>query len=444
MNTSTSSRDQLPLIALVGRPNVGKSTLFNRILGKRKAITDPTPGVTRDPVSGIWYLDEKPLLLVDTGGFKIEREGLDGQVTEKSLEVVRKADLILFIVDVEEITAEDEAFVEALRPYSEKVILVVNKVDNEKREMAVWNFHNLGFPRVMGVSAAHGRNIGELEEEIENSIDMEFHHDFIESHDIRIAILGKPNTGKSTLTNYLTDSGSSIVSDIPGTTRDVIEGAFHYRDTHFSVMDTAGIRRKRKVEENIEYYSVNRAIKSIEHSDIVFLLIDSLEGVTDQDKKIAAQIVKHGKGVILVLNKWDLLEDVPNQLQAMEDRVRFVFPILEFAPIVPLSALKGEGVDTLLDTALKIQKQLLMRVDTGKLNKRFSEWIEYLEPPRHSKGRFRVRYITQVSAAPVRFVLFINRKKGFPASYVQYLKNRIRKEFGFTSVPVDIELRERS
>ncbi len=438
-------RERLPVIAVAGRPNVGKSTIFNRLIGRRQAITDPVPGVTRDPVESEYFLDGRKVLLIDTGGFKLEQNKMDSLVNEKSISAVKRADLVLLVLDVTEITPEDEAFIEFLRPYSGKLIAVVNKVDNDKRESDVWNFYSYGFSQVIGISAAHGHNFDDLEEAMVKTIDFDTAGEHFEERDpdIRIAILGKPNTGKSTLTNRLTDTDKSIVSDIPGTTRDVIEGRFDYRDHHFRVLDTAGIRKKKKVEEDVEYYSVNRAIKSIGDADIVFLMIDSLEGLADQDKKIASLIVRKGTGVILVLNKWDKLDPVSNQLQAVEDRTRFVFPILDFAPLLPLSALKGTGLDSLLKTTLKVWKQLNTRVDTSRLNKLAKEWVEHYEPPSKKKTKYKVRYLTQVRSNPVQFILFVNVKKGFPAGYVQYFKNKIRKELGFSSVPVSIELRER-
>jgi len=437
----------LPLVAVAGRPNVGKSTLFNRLLRKRKAITDPTPGVTRDPVAEEWQVGDLKVNLVDTGGFKMEQEGLDSLVTGKSLEVVRAADLILLLMDVREITPEDETFIEALRPFSEKIILVVNKVDTPEKQTDVWNFHSLGFPRVIGISAAHGLNCGELEDlvlqELRTLPPREGASEALPDPDIRIALLGKPNTGKSTLLNRLTGSERSIVSDIPGTTRDVVEGRFTSQKRNFRILDTAGIRRKSRVEENVEYYSVNRAIKTIEEADVVLLMIDSLEGLADQEKKIASLVVKKGKGIILVLNKWDLLPDVANQAQAVQDRVRFLFPVLDFAPLVPVSAKTGQGIDELLASTVRVWKQLTRRVETAKLNKALSEWTEYNAPPVVKNFRYKVRYITQVSANPVQFLAFINRRRGFPDTYVQFLRNQIRKDLGFTSVPFTLDLKER-
>ncbi len=441
------SKPDLPLVVIAGRPNVGKSTLFNRFVKKRKAITDPTPGVTRDPVAEEWFIDDVSVNLVDTGGLKVEQEGFDSQVTDKSLEVINKADLILLLLDLKEITPEDETFIQSLRPLADKIILVVNKVDTPEKEADVWNFFSLGFSDVIGVSAAHGLGCGELEELVKSRIDWDAagveHAETAADPDIRISLLGKPNTGKSTLLNQFLGSERSIVSDIPGTTRDVVEGRFVSQKKTFRILDTAGIRRKKKVEENVEYYSVNRAIKSIEESDIVYIMIDSLEGLVDQEKKISGLVVNKGKGIIMVLNKWDLMNKISNQFEAVSDRVRFLFPILDFAPLLPLSAKSGEGIDELLRTTVKVWNQMNMRVDTARLNKALNQWMEYKEPPVVKNFKYKIRYITQVSANPVQFKAFVNRRKGFPESYVQFLRNQIRKDLGFSAVPFTLELKER-
>ncbi|MEW5817335.1 MAG: ribosome biogenesis GTPase Der [Spirochaetota bacterium] len=442
--TSLVIRKSLPQIVIVGRPNVGKSTLFNRLLGKRRAITDIRPGVTRDPVEA--ECDSSlPCLLIDTGGFKAGKDPIDRLVVEKSIARIKEADLILLVMDVHEITSEDEAFVEFLRPYSDKIFLVVNKADNPKDEYAVWNFQTFGFPNMLGISAAHGIHIGELKEKIAALLAGKTASLLKEEvkPDIRLAVLGKPNTGKSTLVNKLTKSELSIVSEIPGTTRDVIEGEFVYNNLLFRVCDTAGIRKKKKVDKDVEYYSVNRAVKSINEADVVFLIIDAAEELSEQDKKIASLVVKKGKGIILVLNKWDIMQNIPNQFEAVKDRIRFVFPVLEFAPVIPISALYGRGIDTLMETGIKIWRQLNRRIDTSTLNQKLKGWIEHYAPPLSKKHTaYKLKFITQIRLNPVHFIFFVNRKKGFPGAYIQYIKNRIRKEFGFSLIPFNIELKE--
>lgn len=434
----------LPLISIVGRPNVGKSTLFNRLIGKRRAITDPTPGVTRDPIPERWLLGNHPVTLVDSGGVKLNKLGIDGLVREKSLSLLEVSDAIIFMMDCMEVNQEDQALLEELRPYTDKVVLAVNKVDDALRDDTVWNFFQYGYQRVVGLSAAHGLGIEELEDTLLGMLSLERVEEIPdEPESVKLAIMGKPNTGKSTLTNLLTGRNVSIVSEEAGTTRDVMKATFVYRGTDYTVLDTAGIRRKSKVDEDVEYYSVNRAIKTIDEADVILLMIDALEGLAEQDKKIASLIVRQGKGIVLCLNKIDKLSGTPNELEAIKDRVRFLFPILSFAPIVPISALEGMEIGKLLDVVWLVYKETQKRVDTSLLNDRLKEWTTAQEPPRAPNGYYKVLYGTQVSAAPVRFLFFVNNVKNFSETYISYLKNCIRRDLGFSHIPIEISLRER-
>ena len=437
-------------VVIIGRPNVGKSTLFNRLIGKRRAITDPTPGVTRDPITERWILNGHAVNLTDSGGVKLDLEGFDELVSKKSLSLLDNADAVLFMMDCTEVTPEDQMLLKVLRPYSDKIIMVVNKIDDPTREDLIWNYFSYGYQRIVGISSSHGLGIDTLEDTLMGMLDLEDDLDDVddleqenERNSIKLAVLGKPNTGKSTLTNLLTGLDLSIVSPIAGTTRDVVKGSFAYKGNEFTILDTAGIRRKSKVEEDVEYYSVNRAIKTIDEADVVLLIVDTIEGLSEQDKKIANLIVRRGKGVVIVLNKTDLLKGIPNERQAIEDRVRFQFPILNFAPIQFISAAKGEDIGPMLDTALRVYAQLGRRIDTAALNNALKAWGESYQPSRGAEGHYKVYYGTQISAQPVRFLFFINRKKDFPQTYVQYLKNCIRRDLGFTDVPVEIDLRER-
>lgn len=435
---------KLPLISIIGRPNVGKSTLFNRLIGKRRAITDPTPGVTRDPIPERWLLGNHPVTLVDSGGIKLEKDKMDALVSEKSISLLSQSDIIMFLLDCTEITAEDEMLFKLLRPYTDKVIMVINKIDDDTREDLVWNFYEHGYQRLVGISASHGLGIEELEDTLLGMLNLERSEiEPEEAETIKIAVMGKPNTGKSTLTNFLTGRDVSIVSDIAGTTRDVMRATFTYKGSDFTVLDTAGIRRKGKVEEDVEYYSVNRAIKAIDEADVVLLMVDVLEGLSEQDKKIASLIVRQGKGIILVLNKIDLLPGVPNEMEAIKDRVRFLFPILSFAPMIPVSAKKGQDVGKLLDTVWAVWKQLNKRVDTGIFNQALRSWCAEYQPPRSADGHYKILYGTQVSVNPVRFLLFVNKVKAFPETYLSYIKNQMRSTLGINYIPIEISVRER-
>jgi len=462
-----NNTDNLPLVALAGRPNVGKSTLFNRLLHKRRSITDPTPGVTRDAVATDTVILGKPLKLVDTGGFKLDRNpdspegGLEKLVVDRTLEVIKNADLVVLLFEAGELSLEDEEFIDLLRPYQNKLLAAVNKTEGGRREAEAWNLLSYGFEKVYMISAEHGDNIGDLEEAIIRGLynegtrfgvspidDAQIAAHSVEASIVkpvvRLAILGKPNTGKSTLSNRLTSSSASIVSDIPGTTRDVVEGNFIWKKRDFHVLDTAGIRRKTKVSENIEYYSVNRAIKTMDEADIVFLIIDAQEGLTDQDKKIAALAHDKGRGLILVLNKWDTMPTIKNTFEAVRDRIHFLFGQMEYAPIIALSALNGNGMDELLNTSLKMYDQLNKKIETAALNQALEKWLKEYPPPSGPQTRFKVRYAVQKEANPVRFVFFTSRTHAVNEAYVAYLRNRIRRDLGFSLVPVSIELRASS
>jgi GTP-binding protein len=498
-----------PTVALVGRPNVGKSTLFNRLLHRRRAITSPIPGVTRDPVVADAYIGGAALRLIDTGGFKLDRrkyddeiyqsrpgagvkkyddaDMLDDLVLERTWETIKNADVIVLIFEAGVLTLEDEEFIDKLRPFQNKLIAVVNKTEGGRRESEAWNLLSYGFSEVFMISAEHGDNIALLEAAIAKRVQAINNPDasigvcrFGKEWDcgsntqdsaascgvldpcpaielpagtapglemprgdipIRIALLGKPNTGKSTLSNYLTSSEASIVSPVPGTTRDVVEGRFYFQGSSFRLLDTAGIRRKTSVKEDIEYYSVNRAIQAIDDADIVFLLIDAAEGLSEQDKKIAALACDKGRGVILVLNKWDVMPQMKNTFEAVSDRIRFMFPKMDYAPLLALSAKTGEGIEKALQTALRMYKQLTRHIETAVLNEALARWMEETPPPSGPQTRFKVKYAVQASANPLRFILFVSRPGALTESYLSYLRNRLRKDLGFSMVPIQLEVR---
>ena len=452
--SAPSSRE--PLIAVVGRPNVGKSTLFNRLLKKRRAITHPQPGVTRDVVSAEWSVGDRPVRLLDTGGVTPEGDAFHRVVSERSVAALARAHVVLLVMDVTETTAEDQLFLEALAPHRDRTILVVNKVDTEKRDPDVWDFHRFGFSDVVAISAEHGRGIDDLLTAVTARLDAiprspDESGGVVEGAAggapptdpglIRISVLGQPNTGKSTLCNTLVGYDASIVSDLPGTTRDVVEERFSSGGYHIRILDTAGIRRKKRVTEDIEYYSVTRAIDTIDESDVILLLVDADKGLSEQDKKIASLVVKAGKGIVLVLNKWDLLADTKNQFEAVRDRIHFLFPVLEFAPVVPVSALNRTGLDRLLKATTSVFRQLTTRVDTGPLNAALARWVTRTPPPLVNRHPLKLRYLTHVQVNPSVFVLFSNRSVGFPDAYLSYIKNQIRREFGLTDIPIRIEVR---
>jgi GTPase len=438
----------LPLIVIAGRPNVGKSTLFNRFMKKRVAITDPTPGVTRDPVEATAFINEKPVHLMDTGGFKLDRDAgtmeavMDELVVEKTLAMIKKADVILLLLEAGIITGEDEEFIKILRPYWNKVVAAVNKCEGGKDENVAWNYLQFGFKNLLFISAEHGDHIPELSDAITSKLDFSrVTKGAAPERPIKIAILGKPNTGKSTLSNRLTHTESSIVSDYAGTTRDVVEGSFRYNDQDFIVLDTAGIRRRAKVKENIEYYSVNRAIKTLDETDIVFLLIDAQEGLAEQDKKICSLAYERGRGIIFVLNKWDTQDTDRKTFKKAEENIKTMFGQMDFAPIVPISAQDGNGIKQLMDTALLLNSQLTKRIDTAALNLALKDWLFRYPPPASKAIHFKIRYMTQTRVNPVSFLIFATSPDNVPGSYVTYLKNRIREDLGFDQIPILLEMK---
>lgn len=437
----------LPKVVIAGRPNVGKSTLFNRLLHERRAITDPTPGVTRDPIEEDCFICGYPVRIMDTGGFKLEREigtmeaVLDELVVEKTLASLKSADLILLLLEAGTITAEDEEFIALLRPYWSKVVAAVNKTEGGRREEEAYNFYQYGFDELIFISAEHGDRIDELSEMLVKKLDFSKVEEGEEEEKIRIAIVGKPNTGKSTLANRLTHSEASIVSDYAGTTRDIVEGDFEYKGQKFHIIDTAGIRRKAKVHENVEYYSVNRAIKSLDDADIVFHMIDAQEGLAEQDKKIVSLACERGLGVIFVLNKWDTQDQSRKTFRNAEQNMKIMFGQMSYAPVVALSALEGKGIKDLLNTALEVYGQLTHKIETGPLNTALKDWVAVYPPPASRSGQFKVRYIVQTSTKPVNFLLFCTRPEVVSQSYLTFLKNRIRSDLGYDKIPVKLELK---
>jgi GTP-binding protein len=442
---------KLPVVVLAGRPNVGKSTLFNRLLRKRRAITDPKPGLTRDPVSARAVIDGKPALLVDTGGYKLDRGKpdsdenlLDSLVVERSLQAIERADIIVLMLAAGDLTPEDEEFIKLLRPLGDKLIVAVNKTEGGRLLAEAWNLMRFGFDKIYPISAEHGDNIAELSGAIAEKIEeagVFQDGDSVTGSVIKLSIVGKPNTGKSTLSNRLCAAAASIVSDIPGTTRDVIEGSFVWKAMNFVVMDTAGIRRKSRVNENIEYYSVNRAIKTMGEADIVILLIDAVGGFSDQDKKIASLACGKGRGLIFALNKWDAMPDIKNAFNAARDSIYYFFGQMKYAPVLPLSGKNGDGVSLLLNTAIKMFGQLNRITETSKFND-FLEQAQIENPPHQGpRTRFKIKYGVQISANPVVFRIFVSRPGAFTSEYHSYICNKIRKELLYDMIPITLEVR---
>lgn len=432
-----------PLVAVVGRPNVGKSTLFNAIVKKRVSIVEDIPGVTRDRI----YFDAEWLgrefTLIDTGGIEfVDSDNTIFTSMRYQAELaIREADVILYVVDGKTgIQPQDLEIAALLRSSGKPVILVVNKIDSVEQEMNIYEFYGLGLGDPVGVSAVNLMNLGDLLDEVLKHI--ESIPPAEEDEDtVHVALVGRPNVGKSSLTNALLGKERVIVSDIAGTTRDAIDTRWHHDGTDFVLIDTAGMRRKGKINLPIERYSVVRALRSIDRSDVTVLVLDAVEGVTEQDKKIAGYIHESGKGCIIIVNKWDLItKDSKTPLRYTED-IRRELAFLQYAPILYASALTHQRIDRLADLVKYVSEQRHMRVATGVLNELIAD-AQLTNPPPAKGGRpLRIYYLTQASVAPPTFVLFINTPELLHFSYKRFIENRLRETFGFEGTPIRIVTR---
>ncbi|HHX02284.1 MAG TPA: ribosome biogenesis GTPase Der [Firmicutes bacterium] len=433
-----------PMVAIVGRTNVGKSTLFNRIARERIAIVDDQPGVTRDRIyCEVEWLTKK-FILVDTGGIETGEDTITKQIRVQAQIAIEEADVIVFVVDGREgLTAADEEIAHQLRRTSKKVILCVNKVEDFSLSPAIAaEFWALGLGEPLTISAEHGRGIGDL---LDHVI-AEFPEDSVleDSTALKIALVGRPNVGKSTLINQFVGEERVIVSDIPGTTRDAIDTDFTYDGQEFVLIDTAGMRRKKKIDSGVEHYSVLRALRAIDRSDIVFLMLDAHERVTEQDQRIAGYIHENGKGCAIVVNKWDLVEKETNTMRDYEQEILSKLQFLSYAPVEFISALTGKRVHKLLDLAISIAQQRSLRISTGRLNEIIQDAVAMHQPPSDKGVRLKVLYATQVQVNPPVFLIYVNNSHLMHFSYLRYLENCIRAEYGFHGTPIILSVKERT
>ncbi|NIZ19508.1 ribosome biogenesis GTPase Der [Entomospira culicis] len=438
----------IPFVAIIGRPNVGKSTLFNRLVGKKLAITDSIPGSTRDIVEQEIFLGDRAILLADTGGRRERTDShLETLAIERSYSIDQKADLLLFVVEAMELLAEDEQLIDYLRRYQDKVILIVNKCDSHERDFIANNYYQYGFKELIMISAEHGRNIDLLREALYQHLPPALpapEEQTDETAPIRITILGKPNAGKSTLANQLSQSDRSLVSEVAGTTRDSVKSHFLFDGQPFEIIDTAGLRRKAKVNDPIEFYSTRRAEASIREADVVLLLIDAQEGLTDQDKKIADKIILEKKPFLFVLNKCDLLAEHHLYERHRGDRTKLAvqnlkdaFPILNYLAVVPIEASHNLGLDKLMKMVNTVHRQSLRKIDDTEFQRALLQWRgDLLHGSPYHKSH--IRSIRQVGVQPPRFVVRVQGKA--QPNYVRYLTNRIQKEFRFNLVPITVEV----
>lgn len=426
-----------PTVAVVGRPNVGKSTFFNRIVGKRISIVEDTPGVTRDRIYAEAEWRGVNFALIDTGG--IEPSTADvilSQMREQAQIAMEMANVIIFMVDGKDgLTSADREVATMLYRTGKKVVLVVNKIDTGKPNDDFYDFYELGLGVPYPVSSANMLGLGDVLDEVVEGI-METGGDFEEDDSIKVAVIGKPNVGKSSLVNELLGEERVIVSNIAGTTRDSIDSPFEYDGKQFTLIDTAGIRRRSKVNENIERYSVIRAIAAIERSDVCLLMIDAVEGVTEQDKKIAGLAHESGKGIVIVVNKWDLVEKETNTMKEYTKNVRKELVYLSYAPVLFISVLTGQRVNKIMEMVIEVEKECSKRVPTGVLNTLISDAILMNQPPSDKGKKLKIYYASQIGVKPPLFSFKINDRELMHFSYARYLENKIREGFGFEGTSV--------
>lgn len=434
-----------PVVAVVGRPNVGKSTIFNKFAGKRISIVENTPGVTRDRIfAEVEWLD-KYFTLVDTGGIEPDSEDIIlSQMRNQAMLAMDMSHVILFIVDGKAgMTAADKEIAQLLRKTKKPVILVVNKIDSQSQFDNIYDFYELGFGTPFAVSGANSMGFGDLLDEIvENfpaGLDTEYEEDII-----RVAITGKPNAGKSSILNKILGEERVIVSPIAGTTRDAIDTYFEKNGQKFLLIDTAGLRRKSKIYETIERYSVIRAMSAVDRADVVLIVIDALEGVTEQDTKVAGIAHDEGKGCIFVVNKWDLIEKDNKTMSNYTKDIKEKFPFMMYAPIVFVSAKTNQRMNKILDTVEYVSNEHSKRISTSSLNEVIGEAVMLNQPPSDKGRRLKIYYGTQTDIRPPKITLFINDKDLTHFSYQRYLENKIRENFGFEGTSIKFEYRQKN
>ena len=432
------------MIAIVGRPNVGKSTLFNRIAGWKKAIVADEPGVTRDRNYADVEREGKSFTMIDTGGFEpASKDDIFAQMREQCELAMEEADLILFVMDGKEgLTPTDREISDILRRQGKPVFYVVNKIDAPKHEEKIFEFYELGVDPVYPISAEHGHGIENLMDEVTGVLPASAEGER-DRKEIRVTIVGRPNVGKSSLINRLLGYKRVIVNEIPGTTRDPIDTFFERDGKRYVFVDTAGIRRKSRISLRLEKYSIVEVFRTIDRSDVALLLLDAKEGVTDQDAKIGGFIHEKGKGCVLVVNKWDLIEKNSRSMAEFEKRVKNDLKYLSYAPILFISALTGQRVMKILEWVDRVAAEMKKRIATSQLNRQFGRWVENVPPPLHRNRKVNLSYITQVAAGPPTFVIYTNYPEGIHFSYERYLINQMRETYEFLGVPIRLIFRKK-
>lgn len=432
-----------PVIAIVGRPNVGKSTIFNRIVGERVSIVEDIPGVTRDRIysAGEWLNHE--FNIIDTGGIDIGDEPFLTQIRQQAEVAIDEADVIIFMTNGRDgVTAADEEVAKILYRSNKPVVLAVNKVDNPEMRSDIYDFYALGFGEPFPISGTHGLGLGDLLDEAAQHFP-KIEEDGYDADTIRFSLIGRPNVGKSSLVNALLGQERVIVSNVAGTTRDAVDTPYSKDGKDYVIIDTAGMRKKGKVYESTEKYSVLRALRAIERSDVVLVVLDGEEGIIEQDKKIAGYAHDSGRAVVIVVNKWDAVKKDEKTMKAFEENIRAHFQFLEYAPIVFLSAKTRKRTQTLIPVIDEVNESHSIRIQTNVLNDVIMDAVAMNPTPTHNGSRLKIFYATQVAVKPPTFVVFVNDPELLHFSYERFLKNRLRESFGFVGTPIHIIARAR-
>lgn len=434
-----------PIVAIIGKPNVGKSTFFNYIVGQRISIVEDTPGVTRDRVYSETAWRDRIFTVVDTAGIEPETDDIIINQMRKQAEIaIQIADVILFLTDIKQgVTAADKDIALMLKKSKKKVVLICNKADNFGKESDdIYEFYNLGLGEPMAISAANAKGIGDVLDKVYNLLpDKNTLED--DNEIIKVAVIGKPNVGKSSLVNKILGENRLIVSDIAGTTRDAIDSDYQNEFGKYTFIDTAGVRKKSKIKESIEKFSIMRTLFAIERSDVCLMMIDANEGVTDQDAKIAGEAHEAGKGIIIVVNKWDEIEKDNNTTEKFKKDIYNRLSYLNYAPIIFISAKTGQRINKLFELINQVAANNSMRMNTSVINQVLNEAIALVQPPTDKGKRLKIFYMTQASTKPPTFVVFVNDKDLFHFSYERYLINQLRKEFGLQGTPIRMIVREK-
>lgn len=429
-------------VCLIGRPNVGKSSIFNRLIKEDKAIIMDTPGITRDRIYGTVTYENKSFFLIDTGGLSFGQDDFDQDIFIQASFAIDEADLVLFVVDGKsEIHASDYRIRDMLLKSNKRVIVVVNKIDNDSRNDLIYSFYELGFETVLGVSASHKRGFDVLLKEITKDFNENTKE---EENNCKFCLIGRPNVGKSSLVNALLNEERAIVSEVSGTTRDATDTRFVYEHEEYIVVDTAGIRKRGRIYESVEKYSLLRSMKAIERSDVCVLVIDAVEGITEHDKHIVSLAESAGKGIVLVVNKWDMVKNPDQELKRWKEKVYYEFQFLRYVNVVFLSALTKKRIHLLMPEIIKAYESNRREIMTSQLNQVIEEAVHLHEPPSYKGKRLKIYYVSQSDVKPPKFTFQVNSKGLIHFSYERYLENKIRENFDLQGTPILLKFKNKS